>query len=124
MSKVLTYLFGILLLLAGINHFVNPSLYNPFIPEYMPQRAVNYVTGLVEIVLGVSVFPSRYRRLATLGILVLMLLFLPLHAIDVFRKSPAIGSHTAALIRLPLQFVLIVWAWYIWKFSSAAVSNR
>jgi len=34
---------------------------------------------------------------------------------DVFKENPAIGSHQLALIRLPLQFVLILWAWFIAK---------
>jgi uncharacterized membrane protein len=40
-----------------------------------------------------------------------MIAFLPLHIIDVFLDNPAIGSKTLAYIRLPLQFVLIFWAW-------------
>jgi len=44
-----------------------------------------------------------------------MLLFLPLHFLDVFKEHPAIGSKTIALIRLPIQFLLIYCAWYIYK---------
>jgi uncharacterized membrane protein len=50
-----------------------------------------------------------------LGILAMMLVFLPLHIWDIFRENPAIGSHKVALIRLPIQFVLIAWAWFISK---------
>jgi hypothetical protein len=42
-----------------------------------------------------------------------MVLFLPLHIIDIFKETPAVGSHQAALIRLPFQFLFIAWAWYI-----------
>jgi hypothetical protein len=44
-----------------------------------------------------------------------MLAFLPLHLMDVFKDAPAIGSHKAALVRLPLQFVFILWAWFIYR---------
>jgi hypothetical protein len=47
--------------------------------------------------------------------LVLMLIFLPLHTYDVFVDNPAIGSHKAAMIRLPVQFLFIAWAWFISK---------
>jgi len=57
----------------------------------------------------------RYRSLGTLGILLLMLAFLPLHVMDVFSDQPAIESHQLALIRLPIQFVFILWAWFINK---------
>jgi len=45
----------------------------------------------------------------------MMLVFLPLHIIDIFKENPAIGSHQAAIIRLPVQFLFIAWAWYIHK---------
>jgi hypothetical protein len=44
-----------------------------------------------------------------------MIIFLPLHVWDVFRDKPAIGSHQIALIRLPIQFLLIFIGWFISK---------
>ena len=41
-----------------------------------------------------------------------MLLLLPLHIIDLFRDKPVIGSMTAAIIRIPIQFLLIFLAWF------------
>ncbi|MEO8471626.1 MAG: MauE/DoxX family redox-associated membrane protein [Chryseolinea sp.] len=115
LKKILTYVFGGVMVLAGLNHFMNPQIYDPFIPDFLPKLAVNYVTGVLEFALGVGAIIPSTRHLATLGILLLMVSFLPLHTIDVFKDAPAIGSHQAALIRLPLQFVLILWAWWIWK---------
>ncbi|HAK78963.1 MAG TPA: hypothetical protein DCM71_19145 [Runella sp.] len=54
-------------------------------------------------------------NLKVLGIFVMMLVFLPLHVIDIFKENPAIGSHQVALVRLPIQFVLIAWTWFIYK---------
>ena len=110
---VLTYLFGVLLILGGISHFMNPLMYAGFFPEFAMNDVINILAGVVEIGLGIGVFIPRFRPMATLGILVLMLLFLPLHIIDVFRANPAVGTHQNALIRLPIQFVLILWAWFI-----------
>ena len=112
---ILTFLFGILMILAGINHFLKPEMYSPFIPNFLPIKAINYLSGILEIVCGLGVFIPPFRGWATLGILVMMLIFLPLHIWDVFREKPAIGSHQVALIRLPIQFVLIAWAWFISK---------
>ena len=111
----LTFLFGLFMILGGAMHFVNPEMYNPFIPEFLPKHIINYISGLLEIILGIGVFTKRYRALSTSGILWLMLAFLPLHVIDVFKENPAIGSHQMALIRLPFQFVFILWAWFINK---------
>jgi len=112
---ILTFLFGILMTLAGINHFLKPEMYATFIPNFLPNEATNYLSGMLEIICGLAVFIPTFRGWATLGILVMMLLFLPLHIWDIFRQKPAIGSHQVALIRLPIQFVLIAWAWFINK---------
>ena len=103
------------MIVAGINHFVKPEIYLPFIPAFLPATFVNYSFGFLEIACGVGVFIPMFRGWATLGILGMMLIFLPLHIWDVFRQKPAIGNHEIALIRLPIQFVLIAWAWFISK---------
>jgi uncharacterized membrane protein len=110
---VLTILFGILLILGGISHFMNPLMYAGFFPEFAMNKVINIVAGVVEIGLGLGALIPRFRPTATIGIFLLMLVFLPLHVIDVFRGDPAVGSHQVALIRLPVQFVLILWAWFI-----------
>jgi uncharacterized membrane protein len=111
----LTFLFGAFMIFGGVMHFVHPANYRPFIPGFLPADLITYLSGIVEIIVGIGVFIPSYRSWATLGILVLMVLFLPLHIVDVFKENPAIGSHQAALIRLPVQFVFILWAWFINK---------
>ncbi|MDP8078912.1 hypothetical protein [Phocoenobacter skyensis] len=44
--------------------------------------------------------------------------FLPIHISDVFMENPAIGTHKLALIRVPIQFVFIGWAWVVYRFLS------
>lgn len=114
---ILTFIFGTFMVMAGINHFLKPAMFFPFIPDLLPKEAVNYIAGILEIGVGVGVFIPAFRSWATLGILGLMVVFLPLHIMDVFSEIPAIGSHQLALIRLPIQFVFIFWAWYIYTFS-------
>jgi uncharacterized membrane protein len=108
-------IFGAFMVLGGVVHFINPTMYDPFIPDALPKLAVNYAGGVVEIGLGLGVFVAALRKWALLGILLLMWAFLPLHVLDIFKEVPAVGSHLAAYIRLPLQFVLIYWAWYNYK---------
>jgi len=115
LKLILTLLFGAFMIFGGVNHFLKPDMYFPFIPDFLPKEAINYLAGILEIVLGVGVFIPKLRSIATLGIFLLMLAFLPLHILDVFSASPAIGSHQAALVRLPVQFILIFWAWFIKK---------
>jgi len=112
---ILTLVFAAILILAGFNHFINPKIYSPFIPDWMPLILTNILTGIVELGLGIGLLFKKYRKQAAFGVFLLMIAFLPLHFIDVFKDHPAIGSKTVAMIRLPLQFVLIYWAWYIFQ---------
>jgi uncharacterized membrane protein len=114
-KSILTIAFGVFILFGGVVHFVKPEMYLPFIPDVLPKELVNIGAGIIEIIVGVCIFIPRFRSLGTLGILLMMVAFLPLHIIDIFKENPTIGSHQLALIRLPLQFILIAWAWFINK---------
>lgn len=115
--KTLGYLLAIIITLGGISHFLTPEMFFPFIPNFLPLEMVNYTSGLVEIIVGLSYFIPSYRNISSLAILILMIAFLPLHVIDIFVEYPAIGSKTAAYIRLPMQFLLIFWAWKVFTYS-------
>lgn len=116
MKLIIIWFFAILLIAGGVNHIFNPKFYRYFIPEGWPKQLVNYVSGVVEIVLGVGVLFDATMHWSATGILVLMIIFLPLHVIDLFRARPAIGSKTLAIIRLPIQFLLIWGAWWLSEF--------
>lgn len=113
LKRILTYIFAVILILGGLAHFFSPEVYYPFFPDSLPRDFLLYSSGLVEILLGIGALTKKYSHHSTVGILALMVVFLPLHVADVFSDAPAIGSHEAALIRLPIQFFLILWAWYI-----------
>jgi len=115
LKSILTYIFGIFMVLAGVMHFVNPVVFSGFVPDFLPVNFIIYSSGIIEIALGIGVFIPSFKSKASLGILILMIIFLPLHIIDIFKDEPAIGSKMLAYIRLPLQFVLIYWAWFISK---------
>ena len=117
-------ILGLIMILAGIQHFRDPAMYGPIIPDALPKDVVTYLSGAVEILLGVGLFVQRLRPLASLGVLILMIAFLPLHLADVFRDDPAIGSKLLAYIRLPLQFVLIGWAWLVYRGAREAVAGK
>ena len=109
---ILKVLLGVLMIFGGIQHFRSPDLYIPFVPSFLPfVYVIIYVTGLLEILFGTALFMRKWSNAGAWGILFLMLLFLPIHVWDVFSKTPAIGSHNVALIRLPVQFILLFFAW-------------
>ena len=114
------YVFAIFLLIAGVNHFYNPSFYEPFMPDWMPKDLANWSSGLVEIIIGGLMLLPSTHLLGLWGALVLMILFLPIHVLDLLKDQPAIGSKGAAVFRLLLQFILIAWlVWEVRKYYDA-----
>ena len=111
---ILKVVLGLFLIFGGIQHFLKPNFYIPFVPKFLPfTMPIIYVSGFVEIVVGILVLIKKCAKIGAWGILILMLLFLPIHIWDVFSDTPAIGSQKAAFIRLPIQFLLIAIAWKV-----------
>jgi uncharacterized membrane protein len=113
-ADILKVVFGILFLFAGVVHIMKPSLYKHFIPNFLPKITVNYIIGVVEFFLGLGLFFNQTVRISALGIFFLMVLFLPIHIGDVTKERPAIGSKKMAIIRVPIQFILMLCAWIIY----------
>ena len=97
---------------SGIAHFLTPRMFIALIPKAIPGRPfLVYTSGLVELLLAVGLWQERWRKLAAQGTLGLMLLFLPLHVVDIFRKRPVAGGRwETAVLRLIAQFGLIALA--------------
>jgi uncharacterized membrane protein len=102
------------MIVAGINHFINTRYYLRIVPPFLSlRRGIVLISGLIELAAGVGLLLHAYRHRAAMVVLVLMIIFLPLHIWDIYRDRPAMGSKRLALIRLPVQFLLIAWAWYV-----------
>lgn len=114
---VLTIVFGAFFMFAGTMHIIKPRIFKHFIPDFFPKKITNYIVGIIEFGLGFGLFFTQTTTYASLGILVLMILFLPIHIWDVTKDRPAIGSKKVAIIRIPLQFVLMYCAYLIYNHS-------
>lgn len=114
----LSILLGLFMIFGGVNHFLKPDFYTPFVPRFLPAKEIFvYLSGVVELILGVGILIPKFRFYSAFGILGLMIIFLPVHIGDLFIENPAIGSHKAAIIRLPFQFLFMLWAWAASKYS-------
>ena len=124
--NIIRIILALFMIYGGVQHFIKPYFYLPFVPSFLPYpMAIIYISGIIEIVLGIALLLSKkYAKLGALGVLVLMILFLPIHIWDVFSENPAIGSHSAALIRLPIQFVLIALSWKIYSLLLVKTHNE
>ena len=105
------YAFALLLIAAGVYHFVNPAFYNPFMPEWFPKSLANTAGGVAEIVIGICMLIPATQKWAVFAAMALMIVFLPLHVLDLLKDRPAIGNHTIAVVRLLIQFVFVYLLW-------------
>jgi uncharacterized membrane protein len=114
--KISLIVLSFLFILAGFNHFRNPEPYLSLIPPYVPYpQLMNYLSGIVEIILGATLLFNYSRKTAAWGIIILMIAFVPAH-IYMIQKAPFMMGTTLitpaiAWIRLPLQALLILWAY-------------
>ncbi len=108
-------LFGALFVVAGLNHFRNPGFYVGIMPPYLPwPLALVYLSGVAEIVLGALLLVPTWTVMAAWGLIALLIAVFPANVHMAMHPDlyPSI-SPTALLVRLPLQGVLVAWAyWY------------
>ncbi len=125
LQKIILVILSLLYIAAGINHFRNPAPYLSIMPPYIPFHAFMItLTGVIEIVLGILVLPAKTRKYASYGIILLLILFIPVHVYMITTKgcpSPdfCIEPWLAWVRLFPLQFILIWWAFVVgrYKFS-------
>ncbi len=107
-------------LAAGINHFYNPASYLRIIPPYIPYPIIaNIASGALEILFALLLISAKTRPYAAWGIVLLLIAFLPVHITMLTDAPLKLGSIIVtpllAWIRLLLQPVLILWAWWYTK---------
>jgi len=77
-KKPFVTILGAFFIFAGGYHFINPNFYLGLIPDYLPlPAAINYVVGMLEIVLGIFVLIPKYRKVGGYGIILLLILLIP-----------------------------------------------
>ena len=80
MKKISLYIQSIFYVVAGTNHFRNPGFYDGLIPAYLPwHTAINILSGIAEILLGILLFVTPTRNAAAYGIMIMLIAFIPAH---------------------------------------------
>ena len=99
---------------AGINHFVLPRAYEQIVPPPLRGQAkrIVQVSGVAEFVGGVGVLLPPTRRLSGLGLIALLAAVFPANLQmarepERFHRIP----RWALYGRLPLQPLMMLWAW-------------
>ncbi|NLV07841.1 DoxX family protein [Haloarcula rubripromontorii] len=119
-KRPLRYVMAILYIVAGILHFVVPELYVQIVPPVLPAPlALVYLSGVAEIGVGAGLLVPRTRSYAAWATIALLVAIFPANvymAVSMVTIDGTGGGQPSALVRwarLPLQGVLILWAyWY------------
>ena len=106
------YFMGGLYTVLGILHFSNTGFYRPFMPKCLPAHdLLIYLSGMAEILLGIGVLFPQTRTLSLIGIIAMLIVFLIVHVNMLFPSNGLGISAWFLWLRLPIQFLLIYWAY-------------
>lgn len=107
------YLMAFLYILAGLNHFRKPGMYIKIIPPaFKNPKFINILSGAAEIILGIFLILPFTSNYAAWGIIALLLAVFPANLYMFQNKKAGFSLPRWILfVRLPLQFVLIYWAY-------------
>lgn len=107
------YVLATFMIVAGTMHFVNPAFYLKIMPSYLPvHEELVFVSGACEVVLGILLLVPRCSRLAAWGIVALLIAVFPANMYLYQHQDIVSASPTVHLLRLPLQGVFILWAYW------------
>lgn len=107
------YLMASLYVLAGLNHFRVPRIYVRMIPAAFPNPPLlNIICGIAECVFGLLLMIPATTAMGAWGIIALLIAVFPANVYMYTHDKAALGlPKWTRLVRLPLQLVLIAWAY-------------
>ena len=114
MSALLRPALAALMISAGVAHSVHPEPFARIVPDWLPaHRALVLVSGFCEVAGGVGLLIPPVSRAAAWGLIALFGAVFPATVNMAVRDIPVGGAYHPVLLwlRLPLQAVLVWWAW-------------
>ena len=107
------YLMAFLYFIAGLNHFRVPKIYYKIIPPFFSNKKFfNAITGILEIILSVLLLFTATINYACYGIILLLIAIFPANIYMLTNQKASFKLPKWVLIvRLPLQILLILWAY-------------
>lgn len=108
------YAMAAFYILAGLSHFFATKFFLRIMPPYIPwHKPIVYLSGLAEIGLGALLLQKEYSSWAAWGIIALLIAVFPANLYHYTSGGAGMRIPQWALfLRLPLQAVLVIWAWW------------
>lgn len=116
--ETLRVIFSVALIIVGITHFLRPEQYARIVPPIFPAFTSVYVSGVLEILGGIGLMIPSVSVLAAWGLIALFIGVFPANIYMTLHNIKIEGIPQSQLLywaRLPLQAVLIAWAWWYTK---------
>ena len=110
-------LMAVLMVLAGLSHFFADGVYIKIYPPLLPYATTMvYFTGVAEVLGGIGLLIPSVSQVAAWGLVILFIAVYPANinmAINNIHIDNIPDGNWFQAIRLPFQFVLIAWAWWL-----------
>ncbi|MBD0387891.1 MAG: DoxX family protein [Nostoc sp. C3-bin3] len=120
-KEILRVILAICIIVVGVTHFLVPEEYVKIVPPQLPYPlGLVYLSGFYEILGGIGLLVPPVSQAAAWGLLALFIAVYPANinmAVNLIKIEHIPNSPWVHVIRLPLQAVLIAWAWWYTKSS-------
>lgn len=117
--ELLRVIFSVALIIVGITHFIRPEQYARIVPPVFPAYTSVYISGVFEILGGIGLMIPSVTVLSAWGLIALFIGVFPANIYMTLHNIKIEGIPQNQLLywaRLPLQAVLIAWAWWYTKY--------
>jgi len=122
---------GALLLFTGTSHFYLIKGMVLMMPDFLPAKlALVYVTGLIEIILGLGLLFEKTRKISSLLLILFLIAVLPANVVTALKHvniqaADFTGPGLSYLwFRIPLQLLFIGWVYVFGYRGTFPVSGR
>jgi uncharacterized membrane protein len=104
---------SILYVLIGFKHFLEPDFFLKIMPPYIPfPLELVYLSGFYEILFGFFLLFKKYRQLAGIGLIILLVAVFPANIYLYQYPEILCAEKSQTLVRLFFQIPLILIAYW------------
>lgn len=120
------WVLTVAMVLVGVSHFTHADMFVSIMPPYLPWHLeLVYLSGVIEIGLGLGLAVPALRNLSAWGLIALFVAVYPANIHMALAGVQPAGMPDApgwvAWARLPFQFLFIYWAY---RYTDRSAASR
>jgi len=106
------YLMSGFYVFAGVSHFLIPKFFLKIMPRWVPfPEQINLIVGVIEALLGIGLLFPSIQSWSVWGIIALLIAVFPANIYHYQLAKQKGEQVVATIVRLPIQGLLIYWAY-------------